>query len=735
MSNRLLYIALLLFSNCFSQIGVISFQQKSSNGANDTIIPIPDQNMEYEVGYFDAYYLPISEKTNLQSALDTYGSVRLDKGDYSGTAIVITSNQRLYGHPSMTTVPSIAIAANSSNVLLESISAKDYGNIYFQAGGKITSCLFKNIRDSEFSTIGGQIEDNLFVNVRTKFNIDNSSSGYFRNNNITLHQVQSWSNQLIMKGNSTTPSFGNVHVWTNHLTPHGDATDFDNLTSATFLGLDAEGWNLEGGSKALIYMRNMGDVKISNFGGANHYSGVRTPSFDIQANTIGFMNKGIFPMPNKGIVRGNADVYSVFNYDDDYTFADTGLNLELHSNLSTNVELDNVNLTSTITDPTIISNLTNIIKGTEHTPYPKPVFETLPNPTGETWDTDRIGKPDSTSYIQGLINTNGIAELPEGIFYIASSLIIQNNEGIIGSGTGKTAIVGLNDDFPLIMADDVGSFNVVLSNMTLQGGSAGLSIPTTAYQLTASRFKFLVFRNQNYGIHLDRCYGVDNNFFDNVSFVDCNIGFFQDPDPAHESTPGGDRYDDTAYVDKVMFYRSQVINCGIGFSMLADRADNLNAWVDCLFDGNGQAAVLSGHNYPMFVNCDFTNHTDSSVIDTNSMTMFHSCDFYNNNTDDIFDAKMFMVEGCNFLDNINLNSFDQPYETYGYIINSTVTGNLGQITDGMFINSNLIAHPILSKLLVNIQRPGGSWVGVDIGTPTVLIDSEPDPYPQFLVKH
>jgi hypothetical protein len=49
-------------------------------------------------------------------------------------------------------------------------------------------------------------------------------------------------------------------------------------------------------------------------------------------------------------------------------------------------------------------------------------LETLPDPLGANWRTERVGKPDSTAYIQNLINTNGIAELPEGVFYISSTL-------------------------------------------------------------------------------------------------------------------------------------------------------------------------------------------------------------------------------------------------------------------------------------------------------------------------
>jgi hypothetical protein len=36
-----------------------------------------------------------------------------------------------------------------------------------------------------------------------------------------------------------------------------------------------------------------------------------------------------------------------------------------------------------------------------------------------------------------------------------------------------------------------------------------------------------------------------------------------------------------------MFYQSQFINCNTPFSMIATRANNLNAWVDCKFDGGG----------------------------------------------------------------------------------------------------------------------------------------------------
>jgi hypothetical protein len=85
-------------------------------------------------------------------------------------------------------------------------------------------------------------------------------------------------------------------------------------------------------------------------------------------------------------------------------------------------------------------------------------------------------KPDSTAYIQNLINTNGIAELPEGVFYISSTLLLPIDGptaiyGIQGKGTGKTVICGLTDNFPLISPlNNINLSRFSLANLTLQGG-------------------------------------------------------------------------------------------------------------------------------------------------------------------------------------------------------------------------------------------------------------------------
>jgi hypothetical protein len=47
-------------------------------------------------------------------------------------------------------------------------------------------------------------------------------------------------------------------------------------------------------------------------------------------------------------------------------------------------------------------------------PFPKPVFEEIPDPAGPDWNVDLASKPDSAPYIQHLIDSQGIAYLSAG---------------------------------------------------------------------------------------------------------------------------------------------------------------------------------------------------------------------------------------------------------------------------------------------------------------------------------
>ncbi len=685
-------------------------------------------NQLEEIEYFKAHLLPIAQKGTLQKALDTYGSVRLEQGDYSGVDIVMKSNQRLYGYPTMTQVSNITIAAGSTNVHLQDLFPSGK-NVTFQAGGVISNCTLKTIKWATIKATNAMVENNLFINIMSAIQFDCSSSGYFRNNKFIKHQVHGVSDMLVMKGNSATPSYGNVHLHSNFLTPAGDATDIDNLRSITFVGLDSEAWNFSGtGKKPMLYMQNMGDVKITDFGGGNSYSTVQTPTFNIDANNLFFLNKYIQGEGRSGAptVAAKTNVLYFAGEHDDFirgAGSVTGFDLKAHfhgTGLDKDVTLNGKIQTSSITNATAI---TSSILGTQHTPFARTTWEKLPDPLGANWQTDRTGKTDSTSFIQNLLNSKGIAELPEGIFYISSTLkmIVDGTKGIVGAGTGKTVIVGLRDDFPLITLAESsqGDNDFILSNLTLQGGSSGVFAPDEMDLIAFTNLKYVVFRNQKYGIHLYRIFGLDNCFFDSVSFVDCTVGFFQDPHPVYT-------FENAGYVDKVVFYNGQYLNCGTAVSMKATRADNLNAWINCKFDGNSLAFDISGNNFPIVANCDFTNHRGPNIIRDSPLAMYN-CNFYNNSTTDaIIRAQGSYMEGCNLSDAVPVFSSTVHYLMNNYILNSTIKGNVTRtygLTQAVFVNSNLIANPLLSKMLVNVKD----------NVPNVLINVEPKPYPQFLV--
>lgn len=722
----------------FLLFSTVVFSQNYNYGIDEpkksTVPAIPSvSNQLEEIEYFKAYLLPITKKATLQVALDTYGSVRLEKGDYRGVNVVMRSNQKLYGYPGLKTlVSNITIAAGSSGIVIDGLVPAD-SKISLQSGAVISGCTFKSIKWATLQGTNVMFENNYLLDFQGNIHLDCSSSGYFRNNKIVRHQ-SGGTPSLIMKGNNTTPSYGNVTLWSNYLTPHGDATDINGLKSATFVGLDAEAWNYTNlGTKAMFYAQNMGQVKIADLNGGNGGSPYKTPAFDIDATDLFLFNRVLADPTDILSLRTNA--FLVAGTSGAYTRKSgtvTGFNLLGNIGNGQSVDYNGVRITTPILNTADISKISNVILGTKHTPWAKPNWNILPDPLGSTWATDRIGKPDSTAYIQNLINTNGIAELPKGIYYISSTLLVPSdrNHGIVGKGTGETVICGLTDDFPLISIK--GGYgvdgNIVLSYLTLQGGNTGLYASTQygGLNIAYQSLKFVIFRNQVNAIHLNKTGGFDNNFLENLAFIDCDKGFFQEP------TPGNSGESNSAYVDKTTFYKNQFINCKTGLSMKATRADNLNAWIDCNFDGGNIAFDLANQNAPIIANCDIKNYTGTNVIISNTISIYNTTVHNNTVSNSTLSVLGVNIEGCDFLDNTKMFSPILYNSLNHHIFNSTITGDaVVKITAGkgyypqyaIFSNSRLLANPTFSKLLVNAKD----------AVPIVIINTAPNPYPQFLV--
>lgn len=740
MKNYLIYF--LLFSTVgFSQ----NYQYSLEEGKipPPVVLPTGVNNQAEEIEYFKAYLLPISQKANLQTALDTYGAVRLEKGDYNAVSVVMRSNQSLYGHPSTSGIANIIIAAGSTNVHIEALkpSVNTTCAITFQSGNAISNCTLKTIKYIDIIGVNCQIENNTFLDItHSNINFNCSVSGYFRNNKIIKHQAQGVPNMLVMKGNRTTPSYGNVVIHSNYLTSTGETTDIDNLESVTFIGTDCETYG--GISRELLHVNKVDKLKmfITN-GNISYDSGFAYSSIDAtEAYLVG--NKGSSNQLDKISLRTNLLSFdshkdisrgagSVTGY-----FGKSYIE-EINRNLFHHFQYNDVEQTTTITNSTTISKLTNSILGTQHTPWARPVLGVIPDPLGANWKAERVGKPDSTSYIQNLINTNGVADLPEGVFYISSSLSIGAgiNQGIIGKGTGKTVICGLTDDFPLItvdhgFVDTNGDLfgNIDLAYLTLQGGRDGLYISNHRLLMAYQSLKYVSFREQINGIQIYDIFGLDNCFFEHLSFVNCVRPMY-----AHPWEGVLNPYDiaGATYMDKIVFYKCQYLNSTGSMYLKAARANNLNAWVDCNFDG-GVMAVDMGGDTTIFANCDFTNFRGDYTLKSNSFNLV-SCNFYNNsNTKSTLYSITNSIEGCNFLDNIPLASPDVDNSIQNFIANSIITGDAvvrpsqiaGKPSFATYVNSRLLSNPTFNKMFVN---------GIS-NVPTIILNAEPKPYPQFLVN-
>ncbi|MGE5944598.1 MAG: SGNH/GDSL hydrolase family protein [Flavobacteriales bacterium] len=712
-------------------------------GVPPTKLVKENTNLPEEIDYYSAYELPLASASTLQSALDTYGSVRLQQGDYTASgAITMTSNQKLYGYlgESGTKLGGhITIASGSTNVHVENINGENSKFIYFQSGSPITNCTLKSIYYNRIYCTDCQIEDNLFIDLsRVTTNFDCGTSGYFRNNIFLKAFQQAYNDQVIMIGNDATPSYGNLEIGRNILTNTLDVTNYDNLDSHTIVGFDAESWGLTSGAagRAAFYFRNIGKLMLDNASGGSASGAIE---YDVEADEFVFIRKDI---SSEGIpiLRANTKALLLNNRHDSPT-KESGVWEFLGHNDNDISLLNDVDVSTALTG-TDATNMQSLILGTEYTPLPKPTFPTAYDITGATWATDRIGQADDLAYIQNLVDTNGIAELDEGIYYVSGSIIIQDNEGVVGMGTGKTAIVGLTDDFPVIHCqDDISSGSdpedryagnltnatYKVSNLTLQGGNVGIYVQPIGneinmLQVTNTPWRNIVFRDQAYGIHVDGFYGLDNNMFVNLIFDNCGTAFKQTP---YSNPYGSGEWERMMYVDKTVFYQCQFIDCDTAIDMQAIRANNLNGWIDCLFQGNGVGMITSSSNNLYVANSIFKENNGDYLIGGGAGMSFYSCDFTDNTTSTLFSKADIYMEGCNLNDNIPFNTSRTNGKYYLWNNNINGTFTLSHIDRGFLMNNTVTTNSALNKLMIEV---------ID-GTATTLLNVDSNTYPQLLVTH
>ncbi|MFA5983162.1 MAG: hypothetical protein WC782_04020 [Methylococcaceae bacterium] len=663
----------------------------------------------------NVFYLPENEAPQLQRVLDRLNSVRLKPGgNYRKSfSIKLKSNQSIYGLAG-TQLPEVIIPEGTTNALLSDVNAT---KISFTGFTKPTTgnCLSR-IRGvgTKLQVDNALLENNLFIDLGI-IQVDTSKKGYLKNNRFIRTTVHGNSPAISITGDSAKQSSNNLFVWANMLSPEGDSIIIKNQKSITFMGIDAEAWNLKhlATYPGMMNVLNTDSVSVlmSN-GGDFRQTG---QYFNLDVKNVILQSMRIGGSKNPGIILGD-HVDKLVTIDG----RDIGL---AKSNPATQIIDLFYNAKPTIAENGVIFEPENITSKTHNAiidalnsdkaiyeSWQTPVFAAIPDPAGSNWQANLNQKPDSSDTIQSLIDSKGIAELKAGIYYISKPLVLKLNQGIIGAGASKTVIIAKSPTIDIIQgaehldatsqANNIARFT--LTDITLQGGLNGIHHSNTGSgqravyeQMTLSH---VTFRNMaNAGIFIDNIYAWDNNFIDHVNFFRCKTGIMQRPDPAYVSgsAPG------MTYLDKNVFYQLQFIENEIAIDWQAKRGNNLNAFIDSLFKNNTQTLNFVNSDSNFFANSVFESTSNQPLLNTNRLIGFFHSRFTSSSPSVALLGSLAFCNYCSFNNNTtNSSPITSANSQYSLFINSTMLKPSQQsLNTGIIANSNFSGNA--SKPMVN----------------------------------
>lgn len=615
----------------------------------------------------DAYYLPEEDALQLNYALKKYNVIRLKPGgDYTKSlSIKMKSNQAIYGFAS-TKVSNIIITPGSQNIIVSDIHSK---KIIFPTSNQITSknC-FNRIR-TLIEVDNTKLEDNLFTDIQGGIvNIDNSKRGYIRNNRFIKTMTHTAWPALTVLGNSDEPSYGNHFVWTNILGPLGDSIVIDNQKNIAFTGIDIESWswgeqvrqkvpiyypaaiNVSNTDFLSIFMSHGGNLRIKD---AQYYNldakNIFLQGSFVQATSapgmvLGKSVEALLAINTRslGHVASNKNTKIIELFKDDKPQVTNNFQTIVNGKLSTTLQpatnkllLKEKNIYANWLKPTFGDVLTKI---SNHQKENLPIYN------------------NASDDIQSLINKHGIAELEEGIYYLSNSLKLKDGQGIIGAGQDKTILIAKNNNINMIVGanhidneiNKIKSTLFSLADLTIDGGKNGIYHAASGSGKSAQYHRSVVshvtFRNMsNAAIMLDSIYAWDNNFLDNINFINCNAAIKQRPDPLYK---GGDK-PGTTYMDKNVCYRCQFIGNNVALDMPGKRGNGLNAFISSQFKHNGKVMEAIHPLSNFFANSIFINNKGNPSIETNHMLGFVHSDFHQTIPGSIF-QRFTHCNGCNF---------------------------------------------------------------------------------------
>lgn len=590
----------------------------------------------------EAFLVPLVQARSLQDALDKHHVIRLESGSYavSGPAsLIIKSDYKVYGLPN-TVVPPIIVLPGTMGAVLSYLKTN---SLTFPASTTSThDNLFIAVNvagGSRIAATNAVIENNLFLSTTGRICFDDSTSGFFRNNRFIRSEFRAGGADPILtfSGNFLTPSYNNTFLMSNFLTPHGNSSFIHGLVDISMVGVDSEAWNWGnlGTHGPLDVDNTVGFMRVLNIGGGtdNRTSSNAVPFAEIGAQKYVVINDTAETshVPKTSLlssVQTAVFLNGLPSTDQRNTLQAASAATILYQ--SAKPDASTLTPDSVVTKA-VIDTLVTSGKGRIGEAWEAPTYDPVPDPAGPTWDQNLASQPDSTAYIQGIINaaSPGIAFLPAGKYYISRPIAMTTNQGLIGAGMNKTVIIAKNSHMDMIVGGDHFSVkptgvHFTLSDLTLQGGLNGVHHDNGgtggAAQYYQMFFSHVTFRNMsNAGVFEDGIYGYDNNLLDHLYFANNKYGFLQIPDPSWKGT---DHDTGMGYMDKTVFYANQYIGNTIAVKLQPKRPDYLDVWVNSLFQDNTEGAIQMSNSMiePVIANSDFINNGGNAVLVTNLST-------------------------------------------------------------------------------------------------------------------
>lgn len=569
-----------------------------------------------------------SARAALQTELDARGAIVLDEGDYAsgGPAVLrIEGDRAVIGVPGRTRVPPIVIAAGARGALVRGVIASE---IRFEAGAAIAGVCVQSVR-GRVSMEGASVVDSELVDLyQAPLRIDTTAGGVVRGNRFVRLQSHGANPYAIeIRGDSARRSGGNTFLWINALTPDVDAFYVEEHSDIAFIAVDAEGynWGSHTGASAMLRTGPMGTLYAMNLEGGNPSLApeFRRGMLDVAADAVllhGLSNYTPGP-PSITLRSSNARAVIVHaTTSGGTTIADEAsgaLRLVAMSDGLSEVTLNGVPVDGPLPADRA-EEVRSLLAPRTGMPWPRPRLGPIADPA-PSFRVDRVGRPDEAPAIQAALEANGVVRLEPRAYYLATPLRMRAGYMLIGAGQDRTVLIAVQDDIDLVVSDELGvgvgqegrrTISFALLDLTLAGGRDAIRLAQRNVQLSELVLSHVTFRDlTGAGVNVEGCYGLDNAFFDHVTFFRCGAGLRQ---RAPESV--GDA-DDISYIDKTVFWRSRFEECDRGLDLYAVRQNNLNACIECAFIGNRVRAIEAMRDVnATYAACDFIDNAGAPTV-------------------------------------------------------------------------------------------------------------------------